>query len=91
VIGLLVIVQQLFLIYACMTVSQLAPRFRGLIGFAVYMAVLTLVESPLSALVNEMLAEGTLKLWIRAAMLAVFAAVCFIAAVKLLEHTFNLE
>ncbi|MDR1257213.1 MAG: hypothetical protein LBJ86_05660, partial [Spirochaetaceae bacterium] len=39
VIGLLVIVQQLFLIYACMTVSQLAPRFRGLIGFAVYMAV----------------------------------------------------
>jgi hypothetical protein len=91
VICLLFIVQQLFLIYACMTASQIAPRFRGLLGFAAYMAVMLLVESPLSALVINALPEGTLKLWIRALGMAVFAAVYFIASVKLLKHTFNLE
>jgi hypothetical protein len=88
---LLLIVQQLFLIYACMTVSQIVPRFRGLVGFAVYLAVLLLVESPLSSLVNNAMSEGTLKLWITALVNAVFAAVYFIASVKLLKHTFNLE
>jgi hypothetical protein len=91
VIFLMVIVQQLFLIYACLTVSQIAPRFRGLVGFAIYTAVLLLVESPLNSLVYNALAEGMLKLWITALMNAVFAAVYFIASVKLLEHTFNLE
>jgi hypothetical protein len=85
------IVEQLFLIYACMTVSQLAPRFRGLIGFAVYLAIMLLVESLKNKLVYDALSVGMLKLWITALVEAVFAAVYFIASVKLLEHTFNLE
>jgi hypothetical protein len=94
VLFVLFIVQQLFLIYACLTASQIAPRFRGLIGFAAYMAVMLLVEYPLSSRVFNALPEETLKLgiiWIAALMMAVFAAVCFIASVKLLKHTFNLE
>jgi hypothetical protein len=79
------------LVYACLTVSQIVPRFRGLIGVAVYLAVMLLVELPLSTLVNNTLAEGTLKLWITALGIAVFAVVYFIASVKLLKHTFNLE
>jgi hypothetical protein len=85
------IVEQLFLIYACMTVSQLAPRFRGLIGFAVYLAVMLLAESLKKKLVYDALSVGMLKLWITAIVEAVFAAVYFIASVKLLEHTLNLE
>jgi hypothetical protein len=88
---LLITVQQLFLIYACITVSQIAPRFRGLIGFAVYLAVLLLVEAPLNTRVSNALADGMLTLWIMAVIQAVFAAVYFIASVKLLEHTFNME
>jgi hypothetical protein len=112
---LLSAVQQLFLIYACMTVSQIAPRFRGFIGFAVYLVVLLLVEAPLNTLafdalaidtlsinalseemlsgaaINVLMTEVMLKSWIMAVIQAVFAAVYFIAAVKLLEHTFNLE
>jgi hypothetical protein len=91
VLFLLLIVQQLFLIYACMTVSQIAPRFRGLVGFAVYLAVMLLAESPLSSLVYNALAEGTLKFWITALLEAFFAAVYFITSVKLLKHTLNLE
>jgi hypothetical protein len=91
VLFLLLIAQQLFLIYACMTVSQIVPRFRGLIGFTVYLAVMLLVESPLSTLVYDAPMEAMLKLWITVVVEAVFAAIYFIASVKLLKHTFNLE
>jgi hypothetical protein len=40
-ITVVVILQQLYLVYAAMTVSQIAPRFRRLAGFGVYLAVFT--------------------------------------------------
>jgi hypothetical protein len=86
---LVAILQQLFLAYAAMTVSQFAPRFRWLAGFGVYLAVMIFVESPITQAVHSLAGS-----WFTVPMLlleAAFAALYLWGACWLLKHTVNLE
>jgi uncharacterized membrane protein YhaH (DUF805 family) len=85
--------QQICLVYASMTVSQMAPRFRGLAGFGVYLALMTavttLVGNPLSRdfFIQNDIPYHTAGLLLQTA----FAALFFWCTGWLLKHTLNLE
>lgn len=85
------IIQQMCLIYASMTAGQTAPRFRGLIGFGVFLAVDAIVEFPLMKAVSQA-TDTSLSQHIALLLLTTaFAALYFYAASWLLKHRFNLE
>jgi hypothetical protein len=89
--------QQLCLVYASMTVSQMAPRFRGLAGFGVYLAVMipamVFVERPLSRALNLLFSSQGYIPYLGAILVlaTAFAALCFCCTCWLLKHTLNLE
>jgi hypothetical protein len=85
--GLVGIFQQLCLIYASMTVSQLVPRFRGFAGFGVYAVVMFAVEQPITRAVFSL----NDSLFVFFFLEAVFAALYLWCVSWLLKHTFNLE
>lgn len=91
VIMMAFIFQQLCLVYAAMTVSQLAPRFRGLAGFGAYFAVMAVLEQPLTQAVLTLPLTGIPHLLIIALVEAVFAVLFLWCTSWLLKHTFNLE
>jgi hypothetical protein len=91
VIMLVFVFQQLCLIYAAMTVSQIAPRFRGLAGFGVYLVVMSILEQPLTRIVLTLPLTGAPRLLIIALTEAAFAALYLWCTSWLLKHTFNLE
>jgi hypothetical protein len=90
---LIFVFQQLCLIYASMTVSQMAPRFRGIVGFGLYLGVMIVVER----LSEEFLPRGFFMEsglpYLLGTLLVVsaFAALCFWCTGWLLKRTFNLE
>ncbi|MDR1444797.1 MAG: hypothetical protein LBI94_07955 [Treponema sp.] len=81
------IFQQLCLIYASMTASQLVPRFRGLVGFGVYAVVMFVVEEPITRAVFSLNNSPVVIFFLEAA----FAALYLWCVSWLLKHTFNLE
>jgi hypothetical protein len=85
------IFQQLCLIYAAMTVSQIAPRFRGLAGFGAYLAVMLILEQPLTKAVLALPLTGVPHLLVIALFEAAFAALYLWCTSWLLKRTFNLE
>ncbi|MDR0759706.1 MAG: hypothetical protein LBF74_06295 [Treponema sp.] len=91
VIMLVVVFQQLCLIYAAMTVSQLVPRFRGFAGFGAYLAVMSILEQPLTKAVLSLPLTGIPHLLIIALTQAAFAALYLWCTSTLLKYTFNLE
>jgi hypothetical protein len=91
VIMLTFIFQQVCLIYAAMTVSQRAPRFRGLAGFGAYLAVMIILEQPLTKAVLALPLSGIPHLLIIALVEAAFAALYLWCTSWLLKRTFNLE
>ncbi|MDR2742323.1 MAG: hypothetical protein LBB98_09255 [Treponema sp.] len=91
VIALFFTVQQLCLVYTAMTVSHIAPRFRGLAGFGSYLAVMTFVQQPLTQAVNALPLSGAPHLLVLACFEAAFAVLYFLAANWLLKHRLNLE
>jgi hypothetical protein len=80
--------QQLCLAYTAMTVSQTAPRLRGIIGFGVYLAVIILMERLGMVFIER---SGLPYLWGAFFLISAFAALCFWCTGWLLKHTFNLE
>ncbi|MDR0377171.1 MAG: hypothetical protein LBH70_05195 [Spirochaetaceae bacterium] len=91
VISLTIIFQQLCLMYAAMTVSQLVPRFRSLAGFGVYLAVLFILEYPLTRAVLTLPMTGVPRLLVITLIEAAFAAFYLWCTSWLLKHTLNLE
>jgi hypothetical protein len=91
VTALVVAFQQLCLVYAVMTVSHLAPRFRGLAGFGAYFAVMTFVQHPLIRATGALPLSGAPRLLALALPEAAFAALYFWCASRLLKHRINLE
>ncbi|MDR0639737.1 MAG: hypothetical protein LBG27_12705 [Spirochaetaceae bacterium] len=85
------IVQQLCLIYAAMIVAQMAPRFRGLAGLGVYLAVMAIVEYPIIKAVLSVTESLDLRRTVFLLLTTVFAALYFAAATWLLEHKHNTE
>jgi hypothetical protein len=83
--------QQICLIYAAMTVSQMAPRFRSLAGFGVYLAVMIIVEQPVIHAVLTLSPAGVPYLLAITFVNAAFAALYLWCTSWLLKHTFNLE
>jgi hypothetical protein len=83
--------QQLCLVYAAMTASQIAPRFRSLAGFGAYFAVMAFVQHPLTRLAGVLSLSGTPRLLAFAFLEAAFAALYFWCATWLLKHRINLE
>jgi hypothetical protein len=80
--------QQICLAYASMMVSQMAPRFRGIIGFGVYLGVMILAER----LSNVVLTGSGVPYLLESLLyISAFAAFCFWGTGWLLKHTFNLE
>jgi TM2 domain-containing membrane protein YozV len=95
---LVVILQQIYLAYAAMTVSQLVPRFRGLAGFGVYLAVMIFVEYPITKAVRSLFYSYPSDLFREPVFLpvillleAAFAALYLWGTSWLLKHTVNLE
>jgi hypothetical protein len=91
-LALVVVFQQLFLIYAAMIVSRIVPRFRGLVGFGVFFAVMILVEFPIStAATTKIVLPDNLELLALALLQAAFAALYFWTSHLLLKRHFNME
>jgi hypothetical protein len=92
-VGLIFILQQLFLAYAAMTAGRILPRFGGIAAWAAYLAVLILAVEPAvgaayraagaAAFMPRLLAAGAVDL--------AFAALFFFVTNLLLKHTVNLE
>jgi hypothetical protein len=92
VVGVLVFVfQQLCLIYASMTVSQIAPRFRGLAGFGVYLAVMIVAGRLSWYFVDITFFPSLWDLGLFLLLISIFAALCFWSTGWLLKRTLNLE
>ncbi|MDR2245256.1 MAG: hypothetical protein LBE17_01065 [Treponema sp.] len=91
VIMLIVVFQQFCLIYAAMTVSQLAPRFRRFAGFGAYLAVMIILQQPLTKAVLSLPVTGAPHLLIIALTEAALAALYLWCTSRLLKYTFNLE
>jgi hypothetical protein len=92
VVGVLVYAaQQLFLMYAAITVGQIAPRFRGLAGFGAYLVVMCALEIPITkgiaALIPDGLPTGLAVIITGAA----FAALYLWCGTWLLRRTLNME
>jgi hypothetical protein len=89
VISLVVMVQQLFLWYAAITIGQIAPRFRSLAGLGTYIAVMTITQHLTRAVI---LSFGMRRqLLVVACLETAFAVIYFLAAKWLLKHRLNLE
>jgi hypothetical protein len=86
-----VVFQQLYLVYAVMTASQLVPRFRILAGFGVYIGVIVFVQQPLGRAINTLPLSGTPQLLVSACFAAILAALYFCCVNLLLKHRLNLE
>jgi hypothetical protein len=91
VIMLVVTFQQMCLIYAAMTVSQIVPRFRGLAGFGAYLAAMIIVEQPITNAILALSSTGVPRLLTIALVEAAFAALYLWCTSWVLKHTFNLE
>jgi hypothetical protein len=93
VLALVFVFQQLCLIYTALIASRIAPRFRGPIGFGVFLAVWIVLEQPAtSAAVSFLEASPVTARQIGLILFeAAFAALYFWAACLLLKRHFNLE
>ncbi|GHU01897.1 ABC transporter permease [Spirochaetia bacterium] len=94
VILLVLIFQQICLVYALMSASHLLPRFRAFAAFGAYLVVMTLVEQPISRAVTGIALHGfsDFSYLIPFGITAVaFAALYFWLTGFLLKHTLNLE
>jgi hypothetical protein len=91
VIMLVFAFQQLCLWFAAVTVSQFAPRFRGLAGFGSYLAVSSFVQHPLTYAVKALPLSGAPHLLAFACLEAALAVLYFWAVNWLLKHRLNLE
>jgi hypothetical protein len=83
--------QQICLIYASMTVSQMAPRFRGLAGFGVYLAVMIVMERLFKYFFGEVFFPSLGYCMAILLSISLFAALCFCCTGWLLKRTLNLE
>ena len=89
---LVLIFQQLCLIYAVMTASQILPRFRAIAAFIAYIAAASLVKQVIAPVLVAALVDGGIPhiIWSVAVDL-IFAALFFWLSGFLLKHTLNLE
>ncbi|MDR0400112.1 MAG: hypothetical protein LBH51_04140 [Treponema sp.] len=89
--GLAFAFQQLCLVYAAMTISQLLPRFRGIAGCGVYLAVMLVTERLFSPFVGDFFFSSLGDLGLLLLLASAFAALCFWCSGFLLKRTLNLE
>jgi hypothetical protein len=87
-IALVFILQQMFLVYASMTISQLAPRFRRLAAFGVYLAVI-IVEYHITRAVHSLFFSNYFPAIL--VLETALAALYLWCTSRLLKHTLNLE
>ena len=98
-VGIILIFQQICLVYTAISASHILPRFRFAAGVAMYFAVMYFVEQPVFRFIRLSQREAftgqynfSLSFAIPYGLAGlVFAAIFFLATGFLLKHSFNLE